>query len=454
MAEVRPFRGLRYGPNVPLGRVICPPYDVISPEQAAGYRRRSPFNAINLELPAAPAPPTTAAPAPLVDPTGRYREAARLLDELRRSHTLVLDAEPYLYVVDSTYRGPDGRQRTRRGFIARLRLEDLAAGVVLPHEKTHAGPMADRLNLMRATHSNFSQIFLLYADDKGEIAAALTASLAAQAPAASATTAAAPPAAQSVTDDDGTAHELTPVTGATAAQVSALLAQQHLYIADGHHRYEMALAYRDERRAAGDHSADEVMVYLCGMQDPGLMVFPTHRLIKDVALPPMAEVIERLEPAFAVSREGSGDQSACRRMVDSLSSFADLGKVFGLYFPREQSCLTAELRDLSAADRLLAEGFSPDAARLSVTILHYLILRDALGLEPTGMEGKIDYEPDPAEAFRKMNGGDYEIGAFLNPTLLSEVKTIADHGETMPQKATYFYPKPLTGLVFNVMDED
>ena len=447
MAEVRPFRGLRYRPNVPLGQVTCPPYDIISPEQAAGYRRRSPFSAVNLELPAAPAPPTVGASAPLFDPTGRYREAERLLDEWRRSGVLVRDAEPYLYVVDSTYRGPDGRERTRRGFIARLRLEDLASGVVLPHEKTHAGPMADRLNLMRATHANFSQIFLLYTDENGEIATVLTKAL---------TSVLATPAAatQSVTDDDGTAHKLTPVTGAAGAQVSAMLAQQHLYIADGHHRYEMALAYRDERRAAGDHSADEVMVYLCSMQDPGLMVFPTHRLIKDVVLPPMTQVIERLEPAFAVSREGSCDQSACRRMVDNLSSFADHGKVFGLYFPREQSCLTAELRDLSAVDRLLAEGFSPDAARLSVTILHYLILRDALGLEPTGMEGKIDYEPDPAEAFRKMNGGDYEIGAFLNATLLSEVKTIADHGETMPQKATYFYPKPLTGLVFNVMDEE
>ena len=443
MAEVRPFRGLRYGPDMPLGQVTCPPYDIISPEQAAGYRRRSPFNAINLELPAAPTPPPADASAPLVDPDGRYREAARLLDEWRRGGALVRDAEPYLYVVDSTYRGPDGHERTRRGFIARLRLEDLASDVVLPHEKTHVGPMADRLNLMRATNANFSQIFLLYTDDRGDVAAVLAAAL------ATTTT-----AAQSVTDDDGTAHKLTPVTGAAAAQVAALLAQQRLYIADGHHRYEMARAYRDERRATGDHSADEIMVYLCSMQDPGLAVFPTHRLIKNVALPPMAQVIERLEPTFKVFRECDGDQSACRHMVDNLSSFGDRGKVFGLYFPREQSCATAELRDLSAVDRLLDEGFSPEAARLSVTILHYLILRDALGLEPTGMEGKIDYVPDPAEAFRKMDGGGYEIGVFLNATLLSEVKTIADHGETMPQKATYFYPKPLTGLVFNVMDED
>jgi uncharacterized protein (DUF1015 family) len=404
MAHVQLLRGVRYDTaRLALADVVSPPYDVVSPAEAQAYRRRSPYNAVHIDMPLSEGG----------DPTDCYAHAARLFAQWQREGVLVRDEEPAFYLLDETYHGPDGYERSRRGFIGRLRLEDRDAGVVLPHEKTNSAPKADRLSLLRAAHANFSPIFMVYPDDRGEIGAALA-----------------------------------------AAEAAALLEAEKLFIADGHHRYATALAYRDERRAAGDHSADHVLVYLCSMTDPGLTIFPTHRLLKGVEIPPMDQVIERLRPTFEVFPERGADSGACQLMVDHLHSFADHGKVFGLYFPREQSCVTVELRDLAAVAHLVDEGFSVEATKLSVTVLHYLIMRDGLGLDPGAMEGKIDYVTSPAQAFRLLGQGDYVLGAFINATLMSEVRIIAERHETLPQKSTYFYPKPPTGLVFALMDNE
>jgi uncharacterized protein (DUF1015 family) len=356
---------------------------------------------------------------------------------------LVRDAAPCLYLVRQTYTGPDGRERNRRGFIARLTLADLSERVVLPHEKTHSGPKADRLSLYRATHADLSQIFLLFPDDDGGIAAALDA-------------VAASPAAQSfgAHDGDGNLHVVTPLCGAEAEAISALLRDRTLYIADGHHRYETALAYRDERRAAGDRSADTMMVYLCAMNDPGLTVFPTHRLIRHGGLPPMSEVLKRLERSFTVVSTVACDARASEAHLSQwLEADPEVGKVFGLLFPRESSSALVRLSDPAALDGLRAEGFSSASAGLTVTILHYLILRDALGLDPATAEGMIDYASDAPGAFARLADGDYDLGAFIRATQVEEVRKIADQSETMPQKSTYFYPKLLTGLVFDALGE-
>jgi uncharacterized protein (DUF1015 family) len=420
-----PFRGLRYDTaRVRLDDVVSPPYDILSPAEADELRHRSPCNAVHVDLPVG-----SAGGSP-------YEAAALLLRQWRDDGLLRHDEEAALYVVDQTYRGPDGFERSRRGFIGRLHLEDPTAHVVLPHEKTHRGPRADRFDLLRATHADLSPVFFLYADERGEIAAALAASQRTG-------------DAHEILDRDGNTLRMAPVAGPAVERVCALLADRRLYIADGHHRYETALAYRDERRAAGDHSADTVMAYLCSMQDPGLTVLPTHRLVKGLRIPPMEEAVARLRPTFEVFPERGADSQTCELMAGHLASFADRGKVFGLYFPRETACVTVELRDPSAVGSLVDEGFSPAAARLSVTILHYLILRDALGIDPAGTEGHIDYVTSAAEAFARLSTGAYVLGAFINPTLVSEVREIADHHETMPQKSTYFHPKILTGLVFD-----
>ena len=243
--------------------MVAPPYDVLSAEQAAELRARSPYNAVHVDL---PVPPGEEAD------DEAYARAARTFRGWRQDGVLVRDELPGIVVVDQTYTGPDGRERTRRGFIARLRLAALDERIVLPHERTHAGPKVDRLRLYRATRADLSQIFLLFPDDDGAVGAELE------------TAAAGIPAAawRTARDGDGNRHLAATVAGPAAERVAEALRGRPLYIADGHHRYETALAYRDERRAMGDFSADTLMVYLCSLSDPGLTVFPTHRLVRDI----------------------------------------------------------------------------------------------------------------------------------------------------------------------------
>jgi len=432
MAEVTPFRGIRYHETIALDEVVAPPYDVIPAAQAAELRERSPHNAVHLDLPIAPGEAARDA---------AYAAAAAAFARWQADGVLVREATPSLYLVAQTYRGPDGRERTRRGVIARLRLADFSERVVLPHERTHAGAKLDRLRLYRAARADLSQIFLLFPDDGGEVDDALVV-------AAGATPVA---AAREARDGDGNLHRIVPLAGPDVERVVALLRERPLYIADGHHRYETALAYRDERRAAGDHSADTLMVYLCSTSDPGLAVFPTHRLVRDVAVPPLGELLDRLQPLFEVVGVPVQGLEACRGALDSLGEQADPGRVFGLYLPREDVCVTVKSREPEAKQRLVASGFSPDAADLSVTVLHELILREALGMDPGQAERHMDYATSVPDALSALAGGRYELGAFLNATLVSQVRAIADRGETMPQKSTYFYPKLLTGLVFDAL---
>ena len=432
MADVTPFRGIRHHESIVLDGVVAPPYDVIPAAQAAELRERSPYNAVHVDLPVAPGEAAEDA---------AYTGAAAAFSRWRAEQVLVRDALPSLYLVDQTYWGPDGRERTRRGFVARLRLADFTERVVLPHERTHAGAKVDRLRLYRASHADLSQIFLLVPDDDGEVEDALAAA-AGFAPAAG---------AREARDGDGNVHRIVPLSGPGVERVVALLRERPLYIADGHHRYETALAYRDERRAAGDHSADTLMVYLCSMSDPGLTVFPTHRLVRDVVVPPLAELRARLQPLFEVVGVPVHGLEACRDVLSGLGEQADPGRVFGLYLPREDVCVVVTARAPEAAQRLAVCGFSPDAAGLSVTVLHELVLREALGMDPGQAEKHIDYAKSVPDALAALADGRYGLGAFLNATLVSQVRAIADRGETMPQKSTYFYPKLLTGLVFDAL---
>jgi uncharacterized protein (DUF1015 family) len=432
VADIKPFRGLRYDPaRVPLADAFCPPYDVIAPPAADALRRRSPYNAVHLELPEAPGEATGDAPS------DRYRAAADLLARWRAAGVLRADDEPTLYLVDQTFTGPDGFERTRRGFVCLLRLEDFAARVVLPHERTHAGPKVDRLDLLRATHANLSQVFLLYPDPEHDVGRALAA-------------AAAPSPALEALDGDGNLCRLRPVTGPVTAQVVALLADRQLLIADGHHRYETALAYRDERRAAGDRGADWVMACLSSMDDPGLAIFPTHRLLKGVALPPAAELVARLRAAFDVTEQPGGGALACAPAMERVSRSAGARKELGLYLPGEGRCFALVAR-ADASERLVARGLSPALARLSVTLLAELVFRDALGLDPDRLEGQLDFAKSVDDAVAGLAGGGYDLAAFLGATPMDEVRAVAERGETMPQKSTYFYPKLLTGLVFNAL---
>jgi len=432
MAEVLTFNGVRYRHDLALDDLVAPPYDVLTAAQAAELRARSPYNAVIIDLPVPPGE----APTP-----NAYRRAAAAFDEWREQGVLVRDEEPGILVVEQTYTGPDGRERTRRGFVARLRLAGLGEGVVRPHERTHAGPKVDRLELYRAAHADLSQIFLLYPDDDGSAARVLDAAFAA-APAA---------AWREARDDDGNRHRCAPVAGAVAERAAAALRDRAVYIADGHHRYETALAYRDERRARGDHSADTVMVYLCSLADPGLTVFPTHRLVHDVPALGQERLRELIAPFFDLVGAPVTGAASCRAALQALPRHDDASAVFGLYLPDEDACLTVRAREPEASRRLAAGGFSAAAAGLSVTLLHELLFREALGLDHEDAERHIDYAKSVPDALAALGTGRYRLGAFLNPTLVEQVRAVADEGEVMPQKSTYFYPKLLTGLVYDVL---
>jgi uncharacterized protein (DUF1015 family) len=434
MAHISPFRGLRYREDIRLDDVVAPPYDVLSAAQAAELRARSPYNATHVDL---PAPPGEQAD------DEAYARAARTFRAWREQGVLLRDEQPGIVVVDQTYTGPDGRERTRRGFIARLRLATLEERVVLPHERTHAGPKIDRLRLCRATRANISQIFLLFPDDDGSVGRSLDAA-----------SAGIPVAAwRTAHDDDGNTHRAATIAGPAAERVGAALRDLPLYIADGHHRYETALAFRDERRAMGDFSADTLMVYLCSLSDPGLTVFPTHRLLHDIPPLSLARLTELVAPQFEVAGTPTTGIEACRAELEALPEKADPGRVFGLYLPREEMCLTVRTRQPEASRRLVAGGFSPAAAGLSVTMLHELLFSEALGLEHDDAERHVDYAKSVPDALAALQSGRYELGVFLNATLVDQVRTIADQGEVMPQKSTYFYPKLLTGLVYDALGD-
>ena len=434
MAHISTFRGIRYREGMSLDEVVAPPYDVLSAAEASDLRARSPYNAVHVDL---PVPPGAAAG------DAAYAHAAELFRGWRDEGALVRDELPGISVIDQTYTGPDGVERTRRGFVARLRLASLEERVVLPHERTHAGPKVDRLRLYRATHADISQIFLLFPDDDCAVGEALEAA-AAGIPAA---------AWREARDDDGNGHRVATVAGPAAEHVAEALRDRRLYIADGHHRYETALAYRDERRATCDSSADTLMVYLCSLSDPGLTVFPTHRLVRGIRAMALGELVEHVRPYFDVVGEPVTGAGECRAMLERLPEQADPGRVFGLYLPRAEACLTVETREPAASERLAEHGFSSDAAGLSVTILHELLFRVALGLEHDEAERHVDYAKSVPDALAALDGGGYELGAFLNATLVDQVRAIADNGEVMPQKSTYFYPKLLTGLVFDALGD-
>ncbi len=434
MADISAFKGIRYREDIALDPVVAPPYDVLSAAQAAELRARSPYNAVHVDL---PVPPGAASDEEA------YLRAAETFHTWREEGVLVRDELPGIVVVDQTYTGPDGLKRTRRGFVARLRIAALDERVVLPHERTHAGPKVDRLRLYRAAHADLSQIFLLFPDDDGSAGAVLAAA-ATELPAA---------AWREARDGDGNTHRCAAVAGPAAERVAEALRGRPVYIADGHHRYETALAYRDERRAAGDSSADTLMVYLCSLSDPGLTVFPTHRLVHSIPQLSLERLRELIAPFFDEVGAPAMGAEACRAALEGLPEQADAERVFGLYLPREDACLTVRSREPEASAKITAGGFSPAAAGLSVTLLHDLLLSEALGLGHDDAERHVDYAKSVPDALAQLATGSYELGAFLNATRVDQVRAIADQGEVMPQKSTYFYPKLLTGLVYDALGD-
>jgi uncharacterized protein (DUF1015 family) len=433
--QIRPFRALRYSGDAiaDIGDVVAPPYDVIGPEEHARLLARHPNNVVRLDLPSL---------EPGEEPDERYRRAARTLAAWRSDGTLHKDPRSAVYVYEQTYRVPDTEvERTQRGFFGRLRLEPFGPeSGVLRHERTLEAPREDRYRLLRATGVNTSPVVALYDDPSGTTSAVL------------ATLSAGEPVAD-VRDDDGTRHRLWVVEadGPRADRVSALVAAAGagpVTIADGHHRYETALRYRDERRMSRSCEEDPAFDYLLALllessAEP-LTILPTHRVVLALGADGVARLREGLAELFDIR---PASRAELHREFEGSLAEGGAGR-FGLWTRDGGSILSA--RRATFAEE--AAGVPVSVAALDAWLLGVALER-AAGLDAAAVEAgdRIAYTKSASAAMSRVDAGtDGADAAFLlDPTPVGSVEAVARSGEVMPQKSTYFYPKALTGLVIN-----
>jgi uncharacterized protein (DUF1015 family) len=431
LATIRPFHGVRYDPAIvgPLANVICPPYDVISPAGQRELYERSPQNVVRLELGRAAATDTPV--------NNRYTRAAADYRSWLDSGALRVESSPSLYLYDEVF-SLSGNRITRRSLVAPVRLARWEENVVLPHEHTLPKPKADRLQLLRATQTQFSPLLVVY-DDPGGIAKTL------------ADVAAGPPIANFDVPEGSlaaaaTTHRLWQIADqATIARLTAAWEPLRLYIADGHHRYETALAYRDERRKAGsetDGPADYVLMALVEANDPGLVVLPTHRVIRGISNLDANAILRRLADTFVVEGFVADDPAARAPASGSRTSFAVLGLT-----PGAMHRMTVR-PDVELARAL--PDVPPVLRELDTLILQRLILEPILGISTDEAEfgASVQFTRDPDEALHAYTTGEAQLVFFLSSTPLDRIREAMRAGARMPQKTTYFYPKPVTGLVF------
>jgi uncharacterized protein (DUF1015 family) len=415
MADVQPLRALHYDPAVagPLKDVVAPPYDVIDASQRAELIARSPYNVVGVDLPQG-------------EPDA-YAVARELFDSWQLQGALVRDAEPALWAHTQDYSGPDGERRTRRGFFCRVRIEGYGPGRVRPHERTHPGPKEDRLRLTRATRANISPIFSLFSDPANAAWGALE-PFTAQTPWGE------------VTDADATVHRLWHVTDPQAiVGVQAATREAELLIADGHHRYETMQAYADEVGGDGEHRY--ILMCLVALEDPGLTVFPTHRLVNRLDDERRAALAQALERDFEISEVP----------IKQVAPPPGSGPLqLGYVTAQDERAYRLTLKDQAIADAALS-GHSEAYRHLDTGVLETLLLKGALGLSDDDIShfNGLFYARDTAEAIAKVRSGEYDAAFLMRPTPVSQVRDVASEGENMPPKSTYFFPKLLTGLLFN-----
>ncbi|HTU79225.1 MAG TPA: DUF1015 domain-containing protein [Solirubrobacteraceae bacterium] len=418
MADVQPLRAVHYDPAVvgPLQDVVAPPYDVIDASQRAQLLARSPFNVVAVDLPQAHP-----------DGSDRYARAGELWESWQRQGALVRDDAPALWAHAQDYAGPDGRARTRRGFFCRVRIEDYGPGRVRPHERTHPGPKEDRLRLTRATRANVSPIFSLYSDPQNAAWQALS-------PATEQ-----PPWAQ-VSDADGTVHRVWRVgDGEAIAAVQEATRDSELLIADGHHRYETMHAYAQEVGGEGEHRY--ILMCLVALEDPGLTVFPTHRLVGSLDEQRRESLERALQRDFEIADVP----------IEQLAPAPGDGPLqLGYFDARDERPLRLTLKDQAIADAALP-GRSDAYRHLDTGVLETLLLKDALGYSDDDIAhfNGMFYARDTQEALAMVRSGRFDAAFLMRPTPVEQVREVAAAGENMPPKSTYFFPKLLTGLLFN-----
>jgi uncharacterized protein (DUF1015 family) len=404
LAEIRPFAGVRYRvPDRDLNRVLAPPYDVIPPASQDALYARDPRNIVRVIL------NRNAGEA-------GYQEVAATYRRWQAEGVLAPDPEPSLYLLEQTFSG-EGRPLTRVGLLARFRAEDPATGRILPHEHTRKGPREDRWRVLLATRANFSAIFMMFPDAGGRFAS-LAAGAMRSAP------------ESAYTDDGGVAHRLWRLTDPTAiAAFTETLAAPKAYIADGHHRYATALRYRDEHGAEGAWT----LGYFTPLEAPGLVVLPYHRILSEG--PTVAAARRSLEGAFRLS-DAAGPREAARQAAASGARYA-----FGLAEPGGAG-LVAEV--LPAGEQLLGAGDPPSLRALDTYFLHRAVL-PKLGVD----ESAVRYVHSLEEAEEAVAARQCRLAVLMRATPAPQIVAVAEAGESMPAKSTFFHPKLPSGLVIH-----
>jgi len=435
MVHIAPFRGILYNQKKirDLSKVIAPPYDVITPEEQDRLYRKSPYNVVRLILSQEPQP---------------YESVARLFGGWRAEEIFVRDDKPALYFLSHRFSDNEGKTRERLGFIALAQIEDFSTGIIRPHEKTLAAPKEDRLRLMLACHANLSPIFALYAHPKRTINNAMMEQ------------AQGVPPTLEVKEDGGGICLLWRISDPDVIRLAQReMAEQPLLIADGHHRYEAALTYRDRlREQRGSRSGREAfnyaMMYFANMNDDGLVILPTHRLVRSFPAIPFQKLEEELQRHFYLEPYPKTPEGQ-RWFLRALRSRGKKRHMIGASFKRDPRYLILRLKSKRIMQRL-AKDVSDPLRDLDVSALHLLVLAHILGIPPEEqVQGEaISYSQDEERVLRAVDKEDYQAAFILNPPKPEEILAVVQRGEKMPQKSTYFYPKLISGLVINKIDAD
>jgi uncharacterized protein (DUF1015 family) len=434
MAEITPFKALRYDPDqVKLEDVLTQPYDKITPEMQSKYYERSAHNLVRIILGKSGETDT--------DAFNAYTRAAEYLHDWRSSGILKQDPEPGIYAYSQTFTVPGTRELAeRRGLIALGRLHDYADGVVFRHEQTLAKPRADRLNLLRATRAHFGQIFMLYSDPKGEIEALLKKKTEEDPD-------------TSLLDEYETLHRVWRIHDPALIQaVQQRMRDKKLLIADGHHRYETALAYRNERRAeSGNSDANApyefVMMTLIPMESPGLVILPTHRIVHGLPTFDRERMLEAAGQFFDIDRIDLRTES--RSATTLLGQAGEHGTAFVAVTRQGPYLMRAKKNAVQDA----LEQFPSLQRDLDVVQLHRIMLERVLGISEDAVRNQenVRYERDASEAISWVRQG-ANVAFLMNPAKIEQVRDIAFGGEVLPQKSTDFYPKLLSGLAIYALE--
>jgi uncharacterized protein (DUF1015 family) len=419
MPEIKPFKGIRYSPETieKISDVITQPYDQITDRMERAYKEKNPYNFVRLVL-------TKYAEGH--DRQKEYADAKRYYDEWSKTGVFVQDEKPAVYPYWQEF-AIGNKKYVRKGFVCLVRLEELGKGNILPHEKTLSKPKADRLNLLRITQKDFEPVFLLYTDKKNVVAEKLEKHCSGK------------PLIEAK-DEKNVTHKVWRVENTDEiSKVIKALKESIFVIADGHHRYETAFNYCNELENIDEsHPANFKLVTLVNIEDPGLVVLPTHRLIKNLDDFSLESFLRKTSEYFDIKKTD-------RHNIFSELNAGGLG-TFGFYSPITAYILTLKTPDIM---KKILPDHSPEYCALDVAVLHTLLIEKVLGIEPNKIEEHVRYERGEEETMRRIDRGEYQLAFLMNPTKPAQVQSVAQNKERMPQKSTDFFPKLVSGLVFH-----